>query len=62
MSENKIKAARIAAGMNIKELADLLHAPYRTVQDWNAGNRQPPAWIEKFIIAEIERNSKGKMA
>ena len=62
MSENKIKTARIAAGLNIKELADLLHAPYRTVQDWNAGKRQPSDWIEALIIAEIERNGKGEAA
>ena len=62
MEENKIKAARIAAGLNIKELADLLHAPYRTVQDWNSGQRHPAAWIEQLIIAEIQRNAKTKTA
>lgn len=45
---------RIKAGLNIKGLAELLHAPYRTVQDWNAGKRMPPKWMQKLIVEKIE--------
>ena len=41
MSENKVREARERAGLTIKQLADLLGAPYRTVQDWNAGKSKP---------------------
>lgn len=54
---NAIKEAREKAGLNIKQLADLLGAPYRTVQDWNAGRATPPQWIQRLVIAEIERQS-----
>lgn len=54
---NAIKEARIKAGLNIKELAELLGAPYRTIQDWNAGISKPPEWMQKLIIAEIERQT-----
>ena len=52
---NKIKTVRIKAGLNIKELAELLNAPYRTVQEWNAGRHLPPEWMQRLIIEEIER-------
>ena len=35
--DNEIKKAREEAGLTIKELADLLGAPYRTIQNWNLG-------------------------
>ena len=56
MESNAIKEARLQAGMNIKELAELLGVPYRTVQDWNAGRHLPPEWIARLVIAEIGRN------
>lgn len=51
---NPIRYAREKAGLNIKQLAELLQAPYRTVQDWNAGKRFPPKWVEKLVIEKIE--------
>ena len=54
---NSIKYARKKAGLNMKKLADLLGAPYRTVQDWNAGRRMPPDWVQRLIIEKIEANT-----
>ena len=51
---NPIKYARKRAKLNIKQLADLLGAPYRTVQEWNAGRRMPPKWVEKLVVEKIE--------
>lgn len=51
---NPIRKAREAAGLTIKELANLLGAPYRTVQDWNSGARKPPAWLQKLVVEKIE--------
>lgn len=51
---NPIRYAREKAGLNIKQLAELLQAPYRTVQDWNAGKKFPPKWVEKLVIEKIE--------
>ena len=41
----------------MKKLADLLGAPYRTVQDWNAGRRMPPDWVQRLIIEKFEANA-----
>lgn len=54
---NPIKHARKQAGLNIKMLAELLGAPYRTVQEWNAGRRLPPPWVQRLIVEKIEANA-----
>lgn len=54
---NAIREARERAGLNIKQLAELLGAPYRTIQEWNAGRMAPPEWIQRIIVAEIERKT-----
>ncbi len=41
------------AGLNIKQTADLLGAPYRTVQNWFNGTRQTAPWLERLIVKEI---------
>ncbi len=60
MSENRIKEAREKAGLTIKELSDLLGAPYRTVQDWNAGKSKPVEWAERLILEKLKRIEKEK--
>ena len=50
---NPIKYAREQVGMNIKELAEYLDAPYRTVQEWNSGNSRPPRWMERILFNHI---------
>lgn len=51
---NPIRLAREKAGLTIKQVAEILEAPYRTVQEWNAGRRMPPKWIQRLIIEKIE--------
>ena len=53
-AENRIKKARIKAGLNIKQLSDLIKAPYDTVKDWNNGRRRPPTWLQDLIIEKIQ--------
>ncbi len=50
---NPIKYAREKKGWNLKQLADFLHAPYRTMQDWNSGEHFPPRWIQEIIVEKI---------
>ena len=56
--DNAINEARRAAGLTIKALSELLGAPYRTVQNWCDGSRTPPPWLQRLVIAEIERAAK----
>lgn len=50
---NPIKAVRESKGWTIKEFADFLNAPYRTIQDWNNGEHFPPRWIQDIIVEKI---------
>ncbi len=56
--ENLIREARLKAGLSIKELADMLGAPYRTVQEWNAGRSKPVDWAERLILEKLKRGTK----
>lgn len=49
-----IKEAREAAGLERKELSNLLGIPYRTIQNWELGLRTPEPWLEKLLIEKIE--------
>ena len=64
MSE-KIKEARVAAGLTQKKVCELLGIPPRTLQDWDAGRRNPPAWaealiLEKLVAAEAAKGEKNE--
>ena len=50
---NPIKAAVERVGLNIKQTAELLGAPYRTVQNWLNGTRTPAPWIERLVVEKI---------
>lgn len=50
---NKIKAARIAAGLTQAEVYELLRIPLRTLQDWENDRRKPPEWAERLIIEKL---------
>ena len=52
-ADNPIKELRERQNLSIKELSDLLKAPYRTVQDWNAGKSRPPEWVLALIIDHV---------
>ena len=52
-ADNPIKKLRERQKLSIKELSDLLKAPYRTVQDWNAGKFRPPEWVLALILDRI---------
>jgi predicted RNase H-like HicB family nuclease/DNA-binding XRE family transcriptional regulator len=53
-SLNKIRKARKEAGISVKDLANLLGAPYRTVQNWDDGKTKPPKWLQNLIVEKIE--------
>ena len=53
-SPKTIKEAAEKTGRNIKETAELLNAPYRTVQNWFDGTRKPPEWVERLVIEKLE--------
>lgn len=53
MMTNKIKAARIAAGLTQAEVYELLRIPLRTLQDWENDRRKTPEWAERLIVEKL---------
>lgn len=47
--ENKIRALRESTGMNRKDFCAFMNIPYRTVTDWELGNRHAPEYIIRLL-------------
>lgn len=54
----RLKAARKAAGMTQHEMADRTLIPFRTVQQWEGGQRTPPPYVQRFVLNELESMRK----
>ena len=44
---------RKRTGMNRREFAEYFNIPYRTVQDWELGNRQMPDYLFRLMEYKI---------
>lgn len=52
-ADNPIRELLNRKHMKIKELADLLGAPYRTIQDNSLGKSKPPRWVLNLILDKV---------
>ena len=54
---------RKRTGMNRREFAEYFNISYRTVQDWELGNRQMPEYLFRLMEYKIrmEKLMKGDM-
>lgn len=55
---NKIKEARLKAGLTQKSMGELMKIPKRTIGNWETGINEPPEWAERLILKELEEISK----
>lgn len=53
-----IEEARKEKGMSMKEVAEWLEIPYRTLQNWENGVRPCPVYVEKLVVEKILRDAK----
>lgn len=51
---NRIKEYRTKTNMTQFDLSDYLGIPTRTIEDWEAGKRNPAPWAEELIIRQLE--------
>lgn len=54
----KLKEARAAAGLAQQGMADRTLIPLRTIQDWEAGKRTPPPYVQRFVLNELQTMTK----
>lgn len=53
--ENKIKDARLRAGLSRPDMHRAMGIPVRTIENWEGGQRECPEWAERLIVAELNR-------
>lgn len=60
MTEKTIKKLCEAYGISQTALARRFDIPLRTVQDWHAGRRKPPAYVVNMLTDLLEYDRKAK--
>lgn len=58
--KDTFKEARLAAGLTQQAMADLFEMPKRTIENWEAGKRTPPPYVQRLVLAELKRIAKEK--
>ena len=60
--KDKLIELRMQTGMNRKEFAEYFGIPYRTMQDWELGNRKMPDYLLRLMMykVEMEKLRKGE--
>lgn len=54
-----IREARIAARLTQRKMSELLEIPLRTIEQWEAGTRRPPIYVEKLIVEKLNKMKEG---
>lgn len=49
-----IRDARIQHGLTQQQLADLTGIPFRTIQNWEGGQRKCPDYVERLLLFYLE--------
>ena len=57
----RIKELREITGMNRKEFCDYFQIPYRTVTDWERGNRHAPEYVLRLLEYYIRMEGMSKI-
>ncbi len=53
---------RTSIGMNRREFAEYFEIPYRTIQDWELGNRKMPEYLVRLMRYKVQiENEKGQL-
>ena len=58
----KLKTARKGAGLTQQGMADRMLIPFRTIQQWEGGQRTPPPYVQRFVLNELESLRKEAVA
>jgi DNA-binding transcriptional regulator YiaG len=51
-----IKQKRLELGLTQQQLADLTGVPFRTIQNWETGQRKCPDYVERLLLFFLEHS------
>lgn len=52
--KDQVRTLRESTGMNRREFCEYFGIPYRTMSDWELGNRQLPDYVLKMMSYQIK--------
>lgn len=52
-SREELISVRKSTGMNRKKFAEYFGIPYRTITDWELGNRRMPDYLLRLIVYKV---------
>lgn len=53
-SKHRLLELRNSTGMNRREFAEYFEIPYRTIQEWELGNRRMPDYLFRLMAYKIQ--------
>jgi DNA-binding transcriptional regulator YiaG len=53
VSANRLIELRESTGMSRKEFCEYFGIPYRTLQDWELGNRKMPDYLFRLMVYKV---------
>lgn len=56
--ENRIKSARLAAGLTQDEMSKRFGIPLATIKRWDSGVSTPPEWAARLLLEKLEEEKK----
>lgn len=59
-SRNVLIELRESTGMNRKEFANYFGIPYRTIQEWELGNRSMPQYLLRLMCYKVQMEKLNK--
>lgn len=51
--QKRVRELRESTGMNRKEFSDYFGIPYRTVTEWERGNRRMPEYVLRMMEYQV---------
>ena len=55
-----IKDKRIELGLTQQQLSNLTGIPFRTIQNWETGQRKCPDYVEKLLLFYLDNTTKNR--
>ena len=55
-----IREARKIAGLTQKRLSEKYNIPLRTIEEWEAGRRTPPSYVQDLLVDKIMSDYKNE--
>lgn len=60
MWKDEVKKARKEANLTQAKMNQIMKVPLRTIQSWEAGDREPPEYVQILVLEKLEQLKEDK--